>query len=330
MVDLSTRYMGITIQSPIIAGSSGLTGRLESLLELERNGVGAVVLKSIFEEEILNEHQVHLGSLDSFQSELEYLDYYDYKLREEKVGNYLQLIEKAKKKLNIPIIASVNCISAHEWKAFAKSIASAGADALEINAMLLPADLKKSPDDMEALYDQIIHKVVSSVNIPVAFKISPYFMSLANSALRFSKSGISSLVMFNRTYNPDIDIYEQSITHSNILSNPIDLLNTLRWTAILANRINCDISASGGVSDAASVIKLLLAGAQTVQVASTLYKNNVQYVNELHNEIGRWMSRFEYTNIEQFRGKLSYNQTENAAQFERVQFMKYFGEYNHE
>lgn len=330
MVDLSTRYMGISIQSPIIAGSSGLTGRLETLQELERNGVGAVVLKSIFEEEILNEHQTHMGSLDSFQSELEYLDYYDYKLREEKVGNYLQLIEKAKKKLNIPVIASVNCVSPHEWKAFAKSIASAGADAIEINAMLLPADFSKTPAEMEALYDQIIQKVISVVKIPVALKISPYFTSLANSAQRFANSGISSLVLFNRTYNPDIDINEMSITHSNILSNSNDILNTLRWTAILANRIKCDISASGGVADAASVIKLLLAGAQTVQVASALYRQNASFVNDVHNEMNRWMSRFNFINIEQFRGKLSYNEAENAAQFERVQFMKYFGEYMHD
>ncbi len=326
MTDLTTRYLGLTLKNPIIAASSGHTSTVYYVKELEENGVGAVVLKSIFEEEILNEFNEHMNSDDEFQSNIEFLDYFDYELKEDSVNKYVDLIKGAKESVSVPVIASVNCVSAHEWTGFAKKIEEAGADALELNIFLMPSDSKKTGTEIEETYFNIIKKVLATVKIPVAVKMSQYFSNLGNMIQRLSETGISGLVLFNRSYSPDIDLNKMEIVSSNVFSRPEDYTLPLRWTAMTSDHVKCSLAASTGIHDAKAMIKLLLAGASAVQLASTFYINGVEQVNKMLTELEDWMSKNNYLNIDQFKGKLSQKNLKNPAEFERVQFMKYFSD----
>ena len=326
MTDLTTRYLGLTLKNPIIAASSGHTSTVHYVKELEENGVGAVVLKSIFEEEILNEFNRHMDSDDEFQSNIEFLDYFDYELKDDSVNKYVDLIKDVKTSVSIPVIASVNCVSAHEWTDFAKKIEEAGADALELNIFLMPSDTKKTGQEIEETYFNVIKKVLNSVKIPVAVKMSHYFSNLGNMIQRLSETGISGLVLFNRSYSPDIDINKMEIVSSNVFSKPEDYTLPLRWTALTSDHVKCSLAASTGIHDAKAMIKLLLAGASAVQVASTVYINGVGQMNKMLSELESWMNKNNYLNIDQFKGKLSQKNLKNPAEFERVQFMKYFSD----
>ena len=326
MTDLTTRYLGLTLKNPIIAASSGHTSTVHYIKELEENGVGAVVLKSIFEEEILNEFNRHMDSDDEFQSNIEFLDYFDYELKDDSVNKYVDLIKDVKTSVSIPVIASVNCVSAHEWTDFAKKIEQAGADALELNIFLMPSDTKKTGQEIEETYFNVIKKVLNTVKIPVAVKMSHYFSNLGNMIQRLSETGISGLVLFNRSYSPDIDINKMEIVSSNVFSKPEDYTLPLRWTALTSDHVKCSLAASTGIHDAKAMIKLLLAGASAVQVASTVYINGVGQINKMLSELESWMSENNYLNIDQFKGKLSQKNLKNPAEFERVQFMKYFSD----
>ncbi|NPA67367.1 MAG: dihydroorotate dehydrogenase-like protein [Chlorobi bacterium] len=325
MTDLTVRYLGLTLKNPIIAASSGYTGDIKHLKELEDNGAAAVVLKSVFEEEIINEFSEHLNADDEFQSNLEFLDYYDYELKEGALEEYVNLIKDAKKNLLIPVIASINCISAHEWTDFAAKIENAGADALELNIFLLPSDTHKTGVEIENTYFEIIKKVLNKVKIPVAVKMSPYFSNLSNMIQRLSETGISGLVLFNRSYTPDVDIDTMEVVSSSVLSKPDDYTLPLRWTALMSDSVKCPLSASTGIHNADSLIKLLLAGASVVQIASVIYVNGAGHINKMLTDLEDWMNRNNYFNIDRFRGKLSSKKIKNPAEFERVQFMKYFG-----
>ena len=326
MTDLTIRYLGLTLKNPIIAASSGHTSMVHYIKELEENGVGAVVLKSIFEEEILNEFNRHMDSDDEFQSNIEFLDYFDYELKDDSVNKYVDLIKDVKTSVSIPVIASVNCVSAHEWTDFAKKIEQAGADALELNIFLMPSDTKKTGQEIEETYFNVIKKVLNTVKIPVAVKMSHYFSNLGNMIQRLSETGISGLVLFNRSYSPDIDINKMEIVSSNVFSKPEDYTLPLRWTALTSDHVKCSLAASTGIHDAKAMIKLLLAGASAVQVASTVYINGVGQINKMLSELESWMSENNYLNIDQFKGKLSQKNLKNPAEFERVQFMKYFSD----
>ena len=326
MTDLTIRYLGLTLKNPLIAASSGHTSTVHYVKELEQNGVGAVVLKSIFEEEILNEFNEHTNSDDEFQSNIEFLDYFDYQLKADSVNKYVDLIKEVKESVFIPVIASINCISAHEWTDFAKKIEEAGADALELNIFLMPSDSKKTGQEIEETYFNIIKKVLNTVKIPVAVKMSHYFSNLGNMIQRLSETGIAGLVLFNRSYSPDIDLNKMEIVSSNVFSRPEDYTLPLRWTAITSDYVKCSLAASTGIHDAQAMIKLLLAGASAVQVASTVYINGVQQVNKMLTELEQWMSQNNYVNINQFKGKLSQKNLKNPAEFERVQFMKHFSD----
>lgn len=326
MVDLTTRYLGMTLKNPLIAASSGLTASIESIKELERNGIGAVVLKSIFEEEILHEHEATLRSLDKYESTLEYLDYYDYKLKEENIGKCIRLIEEAKKSVTIPIIASVNCISSQEWTNFAKKLQAAGADAIELNIFIMPSDITHNCMEIENMYIDIIKKVMRQVSIPVSVKMSHYFTSLGSTIQRLSETGIAGLVLFNRFYSPDFNIDSFTVHATNVLSSPDELTNSLRWIAIMSDRVECDLAASTGIHDGSAVIKQLLAGANAVQLASVLYKKGFGHIETMLQEIEAWMAKHKYTNIDQFKGKMCQSKTKNPAEFERIQFMRYFAD----
>lgn len=328
MADISTKYMGLKLRNPIIAGSSGMTDNIESLVSLEKAGVGAVVLKSLFEEEILQELQ---SNLNKMTSDLflypETVDYYEYlDTPHESPEQYLQLIKDAKHSLSIPVIASINCISAGQWTYFPKRIEASGADALELNLFVLPSDLKRSSTENEQVYFEIIREVRKQVKIPIAIKLSYYFSNLALMLKELSETGIQGLVLFNRFYSPDIDIDSLEVTSGYVLSSPSDIANSLRWIAIMSQRVSCDLAASTGVHNGKAAIKQLLAGAHAVQVASALYKSGPSVIEEMITELKSWMRYHKFKKIDDFRGKLSQVKSTNPAAFERVQFMKYFRE----
>jgi dihydroorotate dehydrogenase (fumarate) len=330
MIDLTAKYGRLTLKNPIIAGSSGLTDNINTLLEFEKAGVGAVVLKSLFEEEIIREMNAELKSMNSsvfiYPETLEFYDYYDN--RKDISVDYLDLITKAKSQLTIPVIASINCVDALYWTYFPKQIALAGADAIELNIFILPAELNRSAEEIERTYFNIISEVRKQIDIPVFIKLSYYSTQLAQFLHKLSKTGIDGLVLFNRFFNPDIDIDTMEVTSGAILSSPNDYYQTLRWIAIMSGRCNCDLIASTGVHDSEGVIKQLLAGASGVQMTSAFYKNGIPYVNDVINGLSAWMEKKNYHEINDFKGILSQKTVSNPAAYSRIQFMKYFRGFN--
>ena len=325
MIDLSTDYLGLKLKNPVIVGSSGLTDSVEKITKLEKAGAGAVVLKSIFEEEISFEYEDFMKEASEEPGiHLEQFDYYDFHLRDRKLSQYIDLIQGAKKRVSIPVIASINCVYSHEWTSFAKKIQDAGADAIELNMFFLPSDFKRESREQDKVYFKIVDKILKSVTIPVSLKISYYFSNLGHMIQRLSQTGIKGLILFNRFFSPDIDIDKLKVKPSFVFSSPSDLSQSLRWIAIMAQRVNCDLAASTGVHDGASVIKQILAGAQAVQMVSALYKNKPGYLEEVTATLTRWMESHGYNSIQDFRGKLSQAETDDPAVYERVQFMKYF------
>jgi len=325
MVDLSTEYLGMKLKNPVIAGSSGLTNSVKSIKELEENGAAAVVLKSIFEEEIAFEYEDVLKEAESKGYNLDQFDYYDYKIKEDNIDKYTTLINESKNNVSIPIIASVNCVYSHEWLAFASQLEKAGADALELNMFFLPSDFERTSEEKEKAYFQIIEQVQKAVSLPIALKISYYFSNLGPMIQKLSNTGIAGLVLFNRFFSPDFDIDKFEVKSSNVFSAPSDLSISLRWIAIMSERVNCNLAASTGVHDGEALIKQLLAGANAVQVASTLYTNGKGRIGEMLKTLEDWMAGKGYGSLSDFRGKMSQAKSSNPAAYERAQFMKYFG-----
>ena len=326
MVDLKTNYLGVSLKNPIIVGSSGLTDNSDKIKKLEDNGAGAVVLKSIFEEEITLEYEKIVAEEAPNRYKDEFLDYLDYRIKEQNINKYVELIASAKKAVDIPVIASVNCSSKHEWTNFAKELQEAGADALEVNLFLLPSNLNTTPEENEKLYFDIIERLKERIKIPIALKISYYFSNLALMIKKLSETGIAGLVLFNRFYSPDFDINKMEVTSSNVLSHPDEMTISLRWIAIMANRVSCDLAASTGIHDGNAVVKQLLAGANAVQTVSTIYNNGPEKIQNMLKDIKKWMINHNFEKIDDFRGKMSQAKIGNPAAFERVQFMKYFSD----
>lgn len=327
MPDLSIKYLGLDLKSPVIAGSCGLTHSIDHLKAIEKAGAGAVVLKSVFEEEIYLEYAHEFDKLGPMDNNLEFLDYYDLEIKKEHLKQYLQLISDAKAQLSIPVIASINCVTSQEWGFFAKKIETAGADALELNLFISPTDLSQTSQDNESTYFDIITRVTQKITIPVSVKISPYFSNLGGMIRDISFSGVKGIVLFNRFYSPDIDIHKEIIHGGNVLSRESDYLLPLRWAAVMSNRINCDLASSTGVHHWETAAKMILAGCHAVQVASALYEKGFGFIEEINTKLSAWMTEHNYETIDNFRGKLSQENSINPAEFERVQFMKNFGEY---
>ncbi len=327
MPDLSTSYMGLKLSSPIIASSSGLTNSLQDIIELEKNGAGAVVLKSLFEEEIVKEMEHELNKMHSenylYPETMEFYESYDV---EDTLTSYLKLIDDCKKHVQIPIIASINCISSHNWPYFAKSLEDAGADGLELNISLLPSDPDALSVENEKVIFDIIKAVKHEVSIPISVKISSYFSNLAGIISQISRTGVEGIVMFNRYYSPDIDINSFDIIPAPLFTTPNDYVIPLRWISIMSERVNCDLVASTGVHDGTALIKMILGGATAVQVASTLYKNGFAHIQIMLNELKNWMEQKDFSNIKQIKGMLSQTKSINPAGYLRIQFMKHFAE----
>jgi dihydroorotate dehydrogenase (fumarate) len=325
MANISTRFFGLELKSPVIAASCSMTGQAEQILKLAEAGAGAVVLKSIFEEEIYHELQEELSLRSDLTSDPEYLDYFDYVIKDENIRKYLQLIGEVKSKTSVPIVASINCVSSSDWVLFARKIEEAGADALELNMFITPSDASVSAESNENFYIETIHKVLQAVEIPVSIKISHFFSNLCGMVKKLDTSGVSGITIFNRFYNPDIDIHTQTIVVADVLSLPNDYLFPLKWTGILAGQIKTDLAATSGIHSAETALKFLLAGASAVQVASVLYRKGPSIITEMNKEISDWMDLQGFKTIMEFQGSLSLAAT-SAQAWERSQFMKYFGE----
>jgi dihydroorotate dehydrogenase (fumarate) len=322
MLDLGTRYMGLALTNPLIAGSSALTATVEGVKQAERGGAGAVVLKSIFEEEIAAEYEGVLAEAKAKGMSLESYEYYDYEVRGDRVSSYVELVSGAKKAVRIPVIASINCTYSHEWVTFAKELEAAGADGLELNMFFLPSDLKRSSEERERDYLAIIDRVLKQVHVPVALKISPYFSTLAQMIQKLARTGIAAIVLFNRFSSIDFDIEKLAVTSGPGLSVPAEIGLPLRWVALMAQRVKCDLAASTGVHDSDGLVKMLLAGAKAVQVVSSLSLNGAGHAGVMLSGLTDWMQRHGYKTLSDFRGKLSQAESEDPAAYERVQFMK--------
>ncbi len=340
MVDLSTKYMGLTLKSPVIVGCSSLTNSIENIKEYAKNGAGAVVIKSIFEEQINLETNRLLETNDeslktwtdafnNMVSSKPYLDdeayqYISAHAHQKTLQNYLDIIKEAKQSVGIPIIASINCVSQYDWHFFAKRIQEAGADALELNIYVLPSDFSHTAEENDAIYYNIIEEIKKYITIPFALKLGYYFSGMANSLQKLSKTGVSALVLFNRPYNPDIDINKLTITDNNLFSNMHEYSHVLRWMAILSGKLNCDLSATTGIHNWEVAVKLLLAGADSLQVVSAIYQKGPHVIKDINEGINKWMGEHNFNSINDFKGKLSMANINNPADYERVQFMKLY------
>ena len=324
MSTINTRYLGLDLSSPIIVGSSNFTSKVESIVEAEAAGAGAVVLKSLFEEQIVS--QAH--SMSSRESYPEADDYLQYYTRTNSVDAYLDLIAGARKKVKIPVIASINCFSPKGWIDFALEIERAGASALEVNIFFIPTDKHENSTDSEKVYFRIIDNLKRKLKIPVSVKIGQKFSNILNFVWQMYNHGAAGVTMFNRFYEPDFDINNLNIVPASVLSNPAEQRYVLRWVGMVsAQDIKIDISASTGVYTGEDAIKYLLAGATTVQVCSALYKRGFTVVSEINETLARWMNNKEFRSISDFRGKLNYRNVDNPSLFERSQFMKHYSSY---
>jgi dihydroorotate dehydrogenase (fumarate) len=324
MVKLETKYMGLQLKNPIVVGSSGLTNSIEKIKELENAGAAAVVLKSIFEEQINNEVS-HLINKDPQNLYPEAEDYIWNYVRNNSITRHVNMVAEAKKECQIPVIASINCFTSKEWMIFAKEFENAGADALELNTFVVPTSRNKSPEEIEKIYIDVIGAVKQQVKIPVSVKLSYHFTNLPNMADKLVAQGANALVLFNRFYEPDIDINKLEIVPSEVFSSPSDIRKTLRWIGILsASMPKLEIAASTGIHDGEAVIKMLLAGAQVTQICSTIYINGAQQIAGMLNDLKEFMAKWNFKTIDEFRGRLSYKHIHDPQLYERAQFMKYF------
>ena len=325
MVDLTTKYAGLTLKNPLIISSSGLTDSADKIKKLEESGAGAVVLKSLFEEQIKYETGTYMQGADYPEAE----DYLNYYIRSNNVDQYLALIENARKNVTIPVIASINCITSSEWVDFSKKIEEAGADALELNVYFLPVNKNISSQKYEDIYLKLATRVRELISIPVIIKLGQQFTNIVNLVNELYNRGISAIVLFNRFYSPDINIDTQKIISSDVFSTPADIRHSLRWVAILSHLISeIDIAASTGIHDGEAVIKQLLAGARAVQVCSVIYKKGPGYISEILSDVQKWMMKNNLNSPDQFRGKMNYGNIKDPALYERAQFMKYYSSHN--
>ena len=326
MASLKTKYMGLELRSPIIAGSCGLTSDVNKMVEMEKAGVGAVVLKSIFEEQINEEtsgvFKAGYGMSDAYPEAEDYIKTY---IRSNTIQKYVDLVRDAKSRLTIPVIASVNCFSGGEWVTFARQLEEAGADALELNVFILPVNQFKESVEFENVYFDIVKSIKGQIKIPVAVKISHYFTNLSAFVDKIKAYGANATTIFNRFYEPDININTLEMGAASVFSTATELRTTLRWTGILAGKDKrLEISASTGVHSGEAAVKLLLAGATTVQVCSVLYERGIHVIEDINDFIGKWMDSKAFNTVEDYRGMLSYSSIENPDLYERAQFMKYF------
>jgi dihydroorotate dehydrogenase (fumarate) len=320
--DLSVSYLGLKLRNPLLVAASSLTGTPAKLKRCEEAGAGAVVLKSLFEEQI----EVQTAQLEregdyAHPEAADYLRQIGLRLNQDQ---YLKLVSEAKASLSIPVIASLNCVSPRGWTGYAAKLAGAGADAIELNIALLASDFEHGAVDIEATYLKIVQSICAQVKLPVAVKLGPYFTSLPQTALALRRAGASALVLFNRFYQLDFDIEKLALTPGYHLSSPDEIHQSLRWIALLSAELGCDLCASTGVHDGAGVVKQLLAGAKAVQLCSALFLKGMGRLGECLKELEGWMKRHRFERIEDFRGKMCQEASADPQLYERLQYIKVY------
>lgn len=324
MKRLETKYLGLKLRNPLILSSSGLTSTVDKVIAADKAGVGAVVLKSIFEEQILSE----IIAVDKYSDYPEAADYLRGYMTENTLGIYLEFIQECKRRCSIPIIASINCSENGDWVNFARVIENAGADAIELNIFLLPTDKHLSSEAIEKNYLEIIARVRDSITIPMVVKLAPSFTNPLGMVREIYYRNINGVVLFNRFYSPDIDIERMSIHSSGVYSSQSELSNVIRWTGMVSSEIPLiDLGASTGVHTGEDAIKVMLAGAKAVHICSTVYKHGLEIVPEMLNFINDWMQRNSFNETRDFIGRLNAENTKDSMAYERTQFMRYFSEH---
>ncbi len=323
-VDLSTRYMGLELAHPVMPSASPLTGDMDHIHALVEAGAPAVVLPSLFEEQIEHDEMaVHFSiemGADGFGEAPEgffpQLD--DYNTGPE---DYLDLIRRAKQEVDVPVIASLNGISIGGWTLYAQILADQGVDGLELNIYRIAADMRMTSTEVEQSYLDLVETVKKSIDIPLAIKIGPYFSSMADMGRRFSDAGVDALVIFNRFYQPDIDLATLGVSPNLVLSNPVELRLVLRWLAILYGRIDCDMAATSGIHEPDDAVKALLAGATVTMMASALLRHGASRLGEVRDGLLGWLEENGYESVAQARGSLSYGSVPDPEVFERTGYM---------
>lgn len=324
MIDLSTQYLGLKLRTPLVASASPLSHELDSIRRLEDAGASAVVLYSLFEEQIRQEalqleHNLEAGT-ESFAESLTYLP----RMHEFYSGpeEYLEHIVKVKDAVNIPVIASLNGATLGGWTDYARRIEQAGADAIECNIYFLPTDVNTSSAQIENIYLDILRAVKLSVHIPVAVKLSPFFSNMANMAKRLDDTGADGLVLFNRFYQPDIDLENLEIRPNVLLSTPQDLRLPLTWIGILHGRVKASLAATSGVHQAEDVVKMLMVGADATMMCSVLLREGPEHLLFVERQLERWLADHEYESVRQMQGSMSQQHSADPAAFERAQYMR--------
>jgi dihydroorotate dehydrogenase (fumarate) len=324
-MDLSTTYLGLPLRSPLVVGAAApLSEAIDQLKYIEDVGAGAIILHSLFEEQLQQEQWAlhhHLeAATESFAEALTYFP--EPSIFHIGSELYLEHIRTAKEQLQIPIIASLNGATPGGWTAYAKAIAEAGADALELNIYSIPTDPDRTAAAIEQTYLEIVAAVRRSIDIPIAIKLSPYFTNLANLAKQLSQAGVNGLVLFNRFYQPEIDIEALEVRANLILSSPQDMRLPLRWLAILYDRCGLDLAASSGIQRGVDVVQMLMAGAQVTMLVGALLRHGIGHLHQVEAELKQWMETNEYESVRQLQGIMSQRSCPNPSEFERVQYMK--------
>lgn len=324
MTDLTTTYLGLALKNPLVASASPISRKVEKAQQLEEAGISAIVMYSLFEEQIIHEsleldHYLNRGT-DTYAEALTYFpDMGTYSMGPEK---YLGQMTALKKSLKIPVIGSLNGVSRGGWTRYARLIQEAGADALELNLYYLATDPTLKSQDLETAQVDLVAEVASAITIPLAVKLSPFITSLPNFARRLVEAGAKGLVLFNRFYQPDFDLDELEIVHSLDLSTSADLRLPLRWVSILNGKVKADFALTSGVHTAIDVLKSMMAGAKVAMMASTLLHNGPQVVGPMLNDLQVWMKEHEYVSIKQMQGSMSQQSVAEPAAFERANYMR--------
>ncbi len=330
-MDLNTNYLGLKLRTPLVVSASPLSEDLDNIKRMEDAGASAVVLYSLFEEQLrqdrLEMNQNLQQGTDSFAESLSYFpEAQDYRLGPEE---YLKHIAAAKQATRIPVIASLNGSSAGGWTDYARQIQKAGADALELNIYYIPTDMNLTGTEVELTYLEILKAVKAAVTLPVAVKLSPFFSNFANMAKRLDNAGADALVLFNRFYQPDIELESLEVKPNILLSTPMASRLPLRWIALLHGRLNASLAATSGIHRASDVLKMLMAGADVTMLCSTLLRHGIPQISLIERELSGWMEEHEYESVHQLKGSLSQKNCPEPAAFERAQYMKALTGYNH-
>ena len=323
-MDLTTVYMGLTLRSPLVPSASPLSESIDNIQRMADAGAAAVVMHSLFEEQLrLERYELHHHLTYGTESFPEALTYFP-ELSSFRVDSetYLDHICKAKEKVNIPIIASLNGSSVGGWTSYAQQIEQAGAEALELNVYYVPTDMNLTGAQIEQTYIDILQSVKAVVTIPVAIKLSPYFTNLANMAQRLDRVGANGLVLFNRFYQPDINLDTLDVEPNVLLSTPQSMRLPLRWIAILYGHVNASLAATSGIHTGQDVLKMLMAGANITMLCSVLLRHGIDQIRTIEQEIREWMEQHEYESIRQLQGSMSQQNCPNPSAFERVQYMR--------